>query len=398
MNPILIVSAGPGREDLLTLEARRAIDAADVVFCASRHAGLTAPDKAAMLFPFEQAFSDMEEARDAGKTVTVLVSGDPGLYSLLPRLTERFGREGVRVLPGVGALQAFSAALAEPWQDAAIVSAHGRDLTPSALCHSARTNRHVFLFLDQAHGAAWIKTSLAAGGLSHVTVTLGDRLSYADAYVGPADGREVSGLCMALLTNDHPEPGLPIIGLPDDAFIRGKTPMTKQELRTQVVAALRLTTDAVVWDVGAGTGSVTVEAARQCPLGRVYAVEQKDDALDLIRQNIAQFHLLNVDVIAGHAPEALEGMPCPTHVFLGGTGRESDAILDLLEGFGRPIRVVATAVTLETIQALHARFTRYADAQAVQIAVTRLAPLGSYTMLQAQNPVCLFAATIGGKV
>lgn len=396
MKPITVISVGPGRETLLTLEARRAIDQADAVFCASRHAVLAPAEKVAPLFPFAQAYESIRSARADGLAVAVLVSGDAGIFSLTPRLVEQFGPEALRILPGVSAMQAFSAALAAPWQDAAILSAHGRALSSSVLCHAIRTHRQVFVFLDKEHNAAWIRQSLDAGGLSHVTLTLGDRLSYDDAYIGPADRHEASPLCMAYLENEQPEAGLPSIGLPDDAFLRGKAPMTKQEIRVQLLAALRLTPDAVVWDVGAGTGSVTVECARQCPLGQVFAIERKDDAVELIRQNIAYFHLLNTNVVHGRAPEALAGLPVPTHVFLGGTGRESDAILDLLEGFGKPVRVAATAVTLETVRQLHERLSRCADFDGAQIAVSRLAPLGSYTMMQAQNPVFLFSATIGG--
>ena len=398
MKPILIISVGPGRDDLLTIEARRAIDCANVIFCAARHAVLAQGRPTEALFPFDAAFAHMAQLRGDGAEVAVLVSGDAGLYSLLPRLVGHFGADAVRVLPGVSALQAFSAAAVTPWQDAAILSGHGRPLSAAALCHAARTNRRVFLFLDQAHDPAWIHQALTSGGLRHVRLTVGDRLSYADEYVGPAEEHDCSALCMAMLENDQPESGLPPIGLPDDAFIRGKTPMTKREIRIQVLADLHLTPDAVVWDVGAGTGSVTVECARQCPLGQIIAIEQNEDALSLIQQNIAHFHLPGVFVISGHAPEALADLPAPTHVFLGGTGRQTDAILDLLEAMNRPIRIVATAVTLESLQNLHARFARYDDATAVQLSAARLSPVGSYTMFQAQNPVFLFAATIGGTL
>ena len=398
MKPILIVSVGPGRDDLLTIEAHRAIDRADAVFCAARHAVLAQGRPTEAIFPFDAAFARMAQLREAGLEVAVLVSGDAGLYSLMPRLTAHFGTDAVHVLPGVSALQAFSASAAAPWQDAAILSGHGRPLSAGALCHAARTNRRVFLFLDQAHDPAWIRAALVSGGLTHVRLTVGDRLSYADEYVGPAAGHACSPLCMAMLENDQPESGLPPIGLPDDAFIRGKTPMTKREIRIQLLSDLRLTPDATVWDVGAGTGSVTVECARQCPLGEVIAIEQNEDALSLIRQNIAHFCLPNVSVIAGHAPEALNDLPTPTHVFLGGTGHQTDAILDLLEAMNRPIRIAATTVTLESLQNLHERFARYADATAVQLSAARLSPVGSYTMFQAQNPVFLFAATIGGTL
>ena len=398
MNWMDVISAGPGGEGLLTEEARRAIQCADAVFCADRHAGLV-PDtgKRRPLTPFSAALDEMDALLRENRRPAVLVSGDAGLYSLLPVLKKRFGPGKLRVLPGVSSLQALCARLCVPWQEAAILSAHGRELSSSALCHAVRTHAQTLLLLDGERDPNWVWNALKAGGLDDVRLTVGERISYPDERVAAYERRAYDPLSAALVENGHPERGLPPIGLPDDAFIRGKTPMTKREIRVQVLSALALPPDAVMWDVGAGTGSVTVECARQCPLGRVYAVERDEEALKLTEENRARFHLENVEIIAGSAPEALESLPAPTHVFLGGTGGKAQAILEKLKGLNAPVRLCAAAVTMESAQEYWALLREYRHFSAVQIAVSRIEPVGGYHMLRAQNPVFLFSADMGGQ-
>lgn len=398
MNWIDVISAGPGDESLLTEEAKRAIQNAEAVFCAQRHAGLVPETgKRRSLTPFSAALDEMEALFLEKRRAAVLVSGDAGLYSLLPVLKKRFGPEKVRVLPGVSSLQAFCARLCVPWQEAAILSAHGRNLSPSTLCHTVRTHAQTFFLLDAEHDPNWVWSILKSGGLDGVRLTVGERISYPDEHIAAYEPRTYDPLSVALAENGHPEGGLPLIGLPDEAFIRGKTAMTKREIRIQVLSSLALPPDAVVWDVGAGTGSVTVECARQCPMGRVYAVERDEDALHLIEENIAHFHLTNAEIIAGNAPEVLENLPAPTHVFLGGTGGKTKEILEKLKGMNAPIRLCATAVTMESAQEYGTLLRDCPRFSAVQIAVSRIEPVGGYHLFRAQNPVFIFSADIGGE-
>ena len=398
MNWIDVVSAGPGSEDLLTAQARRTLDEADTVFCAERTQNLVRnPAVCRHLTPFSKALEDMQALRAEGLRVAVLLSGDAGLYSMLPLLSERFGREALRVHPGVSSLQAFCARLGIPWQQARILSAHGKQLTPSALCHTVRSGRLTLLLLDAEHNPRWIRQSLKDGGLENADITVGERISYPDERVGPWEDRQYDPLSVVLIEN--PMAGWPprAFALPDDAFVRGKTPMTRREIRAQVAAELDLIPDAVIWDIGAGTGSVTVECALQCPFGRVYAVERDPDALKLIEENIRQFHLQNVDVVAGSAPEVLENLPAPTHVFLGGTGGHAAEILALLEKLETPVRLCGTAVTLESIRVFFELLQKKKNFSAVQIAVSRAELMGGYHMLRAQNPVFVFSADLCGE-
>ena len=391
-----VVSAGPGDEELLTVRARRVLDESQIVFCAGRHEKLAGSrEKVRPLTPFSAAMEEMEKARRKGLRTAVVVSGDAGLYSLLGALKDRFGAEALRVCPGVSSLQAFCARLCVPWQEARILSAHGRDLTPSALCGAVRNARDTLLLLDGEHDPRWIRRALDNGGLEEAAITVGERISYPEERIGAFEDREYDPLCVALIRNEAAGSPPRRFALPDDAFVRGKTPMTKREIRSQIAAELNLIRDAVVWDIGAGTGSVTVECALQCPLGEVYAVEKDPEALPLIRENIRRFALQNVHVVAGSAPEALEGLPAPSHVFLGGTGGRAGEILPLLDRSGRAVRVCGTAVTLESVRETFDLLRNRKDFSAVQVAVSRVESVGDYHLLRAQNPVFVFSAEVG---
>ena len=400
MKRIDVIGAGPGDERMLTGQAREALEAADVVFCADRNAPLVRDAaKRRSLTPLGAALEELAAAREAGLAAAVLVSGDAGLYSFLGMLTRRFGREALRAVPGVSSVQALMAALALPWQEAKILSLHGRDVGPEALCHHVRTNARTLMLLDGQNTPHTVARTLEAGGLERVRLTVGERLSSPEERVAPYDPlREYDPLAVALAENDAPARGLPPVGLDDEAFVRGKTPMTKREIRMQVLAELDPPPDAVVWDVGSGTGSVTVECARRCPLGRVYAVERDEEALELTRANVAAFRLQNVEVVPGAAPEALEGLPAPTHVFLGGTGRKAEAIMERIAAFPAPVRVCAAAVTLESCGEFTRLLSAHGNFRAAQVAVSRLEKLGGYRMFRAQNPVFIFTADTEGSV
>ncbi len=401
MKKITVIGAGPGCAAGMTVEAARAVEGADVVFAAARHAHL-AGGKCVPLEPLSAALDAIQARLHAGAKSAVLLSGDAALFSLLPALARRFGAENLDVIPGVGALQSLCAALRESWQGAEILSAHGRDLPVSALLHAVRTHGRTFLFCDAKHGPGWACEAFARCGLGAVEVAVGERLSYPDERITSGTANELRGqkfdaLSMARILNPAPVSGLPPIGIPDEAFQRGKVPMTKREIRRLVIAALQLTPDCAVWDVGAGTGSVSVECALQCPAGWVYAVEREADARALTEANARLFCAENLTVIPGSAPEAFAGLPTPARVFLGGTGGGMDAILDHIEGLGVNLRLVATAVTLESAHRLTERLSRWGDFEAAQIAVSRLETVGGSRMFRAQNPVFILSANWEGK-
>ena len=403
MNLIQLIGVGPGRENLLTNEARIAIDQADVVFAAARHAPLA--KRTSPMEPIATVCDRIRAERDAGYRVAVLVSGDPCLYSMLGMLQNALGHDAVEVLPGVGALQQFCARIGKLWQDAAIISGHGRALSISALGYTVRTHRKTILFCDSTRDARWAATALLLEGLDHVQMCVGERLSYSDERIvwglpAQLQSMQADPLCLIWFENNAPILGFPCFGIPDERFVRGKIPMTKSPIRIQVLSSLDIRPDSVVWDVGAGTGSVSIECALHCPMGEVYAIERKAEGVELINKNAAQMHINNLKVIAGKAPDALEQLPTPTHVFIGGTSGMLREIIQKIRDRHTLVRVVATAVTLESLAELSEVFSdkAFTDKSIVQLAVSRAEPLGKYQLMTALNPVTIFSANLEGNI
>lgn len=195
-----------------------------------------------------------------------------------------------------------------------------------------------------------------------------------------------------LLVENVPAPLRRTPGLPDAAFIRGKTPMTKQEVRAAALAKLAVRPTDTLWDVGAGTGSVSVELALAAPAGRVCAVECDAEACDLIRQNRAKFAVQNLHLTEGLAPAALAGWPAPDAVFIGGSKGSLRAVVDAVLAANPDARLCISAIALETLQEAVAALTAHGlTAQVTQIAVSRSRAAGSLHLLMANNPVFLIA-------
>lgn len=386
---VYLIGVGLGNPNTLTLAARRAIDTCPVVVGAPR-----------LLEPYgEKEQVPLIAAADIAAflggcqrgPVGVLLSGDVGFYSGAKNLWPLLGGFEVETLPGISSLAYFCAKLQTPWQDAFLVSAHGRDhnAVGEIQCHEK-----TFLLTGGQTRAQDICRALTDRGLGHVTVSVGEKLSYPDERILTGPASELAGepfSDLAVLLAEHPQPiARPATpGLPDGAFLRGEVPMTKEEVRTVSLSKLRPQRHHVIWDVGAGTGSVSVECALAAPAGRVFAIEKKAEALDLLAQNKARFGVTNLDIVPGTAPEALADLPAPDRVFLGGTSGNLEEILRLVLGKNPAARVVVNAITLETLAEAVRVYEALGlgDVDVVQLAVTRTKNVGRYHMLDGQNPV-----------
>ena len=182
-------------------------------------------------------------------------------------------------------------------------------------------------------------------------------------------------------------------GLPDEAFLRGKTPMTKLEVRSVSLSKLALTENAVVYDVGAGTGSVSVECARLSSGIRVFSIERDPEALELLEKNRQQFSLSNMEIVAGTAPEALEGLPAPTHVFIGGSGGSMGRIVDTVLRKNGTARFVANLITPESLAAVMdlPRVLPVTDPEIVMVTAARSKKAGNSHLMLGANPVWIVA-------
>jgi len=390
---VSVVGIGPGPRDGMTLRAARALEGAECVIGAARMLACAAPGQLRCQAVAPEKIVEAIQSHPECERFTVLLSGDVGFFSGAKGLLPRLENCDVEVIPGVSSLSYLCAKLGASYEDVTAVSLHGRDRD---IAGAVGRHRRVFALVGGEGGAQKLCADLAAAGLGDVQVSVGERLGYPDEAVTTGTAAELAGtsfhsLSAVLIQGGGSQPVTP--GLPDEAFARlPSVPMTKREVRAAALSALALTGDSVCWDVGAGTGSVSVEMARLIPGGVVYAVERRADALPLLEENRARFHLDNLHIIAGEAPAALEALPAPTHVFLGGSGGQTKAILALALEKNPSVRVVASAVTLESVGEL----TRcgaalpFGPMEAVCLTAARSREAGAYHLMTGQNPVYLF--------
>lgn len=398
-NELYIVGIGPGVWDCLTKEAARVIEDADCVVAAPRNAWLAGRHGNVLpLGDFSVAFERITEELKKG-TVAVLVSGDPGMYSLLPLIKRRFSGVRLKIIPGISALQSLCCEAGESWDGAFILSGHGRFVSESRLLTTADRNAKTIFFCGADKTPSWVCKTLAVNGLDDVEVVVGERLSYPDQRISsgvPSSlvNRNFDPLSIVLICNRMPWTA-PSGRLRDEAFIRSHVPMTKSEARSLILDRLELTPDAVFWDIGAGTGSVSVSAALLYPESEIYAVESDRQAVELIKKNREKFHCFNIDVRCYKCPTGMEKLPRPTHVFIGGSGGAMREILMAVASCGGGIKVVLSAVSLRTIYAAAEILEglSYTSLEVTQLTVSKSKIVGNdKRIMTAHNPIMIFSA------
>lgn len=432
MKKLVVIGGGPGNESLMTAAGMAAIDQADAVIADKRYMHMVKHSNAGCM---GKLMETIEEIRGLlqNQSVAVIVSGDPLMYSLYKTLRKYIPEAEIEVIPGIGSMQMLAARMGESLENAVFLSGHGRALTEGKLAYTVSAHASVLMLCDQNHDSVWAAGALMSYGLNEVSLTEGSRLSYddevirtgrpekflnfdrkditdqteADHQINAADQANAAdqtnfpdvkkvpchgNLSVLMIKNDHPKPIAHLPLLHDEDFIRDRTPMTKEEVRWTILGKLRLQPDAVVWDIGAGTGSVSVECARQCPFGKVYAVERSETALSLLHKNKEKFELGHMEIVPGDAVEQIVHLEMPTHVFVGGSGRELPQLLGYVNGLKQGIRVVISCVTLETLSAAGAYLEKnHIDFDMIQLGVSRGKQIGNYHILDGSNPVTIIS-------
>lgn len=391
---VTLIGMGSGQPENLTLQGLAALRQADLILGARRllavlPAGCT-ENRAAAYRPDEVA----ELLQTSGAENAVLVySGDTGFYSGASSMMEKLEALGVRarVLPGLSSIQLLAAALGRPWQGWNLVSAHGRTCDPVAECMQGRPT---FFLTGGSEDPATLCAQLAAEGFGDVQGVVGQCLGTPEEKLFRGSVKELAAgrfNSLSVLLVEAVE-GLPrrAPGLPDEAFERGDVPMTKQEVRAAVLAKLAVRPKDILWDVGAGTGSVSVELALAAPRGRVYAVECRPEGCALIKANREKFRTRNLVLVEGLAPDALSDLPAPDAVFIGGSKGSLAAIVDAALDKNPDARICVSAIALETLSAAVAALTAQGrTVQVSQIAVSRAKAVGGLHLMMAQNPIYL---------
>lgn len=391
---VTLIGMGSGQPENLTLQGLAALRQADLILGARRllavlPAGCT-ENRAAAYRPDEVA----ELLQTSGAENAVLVySGDTGFYSGASSMMEKLEALGVRarVLPGLSSIQLLAAALGRPWQGWNLVSAHGRTCDPVAECMQGRPT---FFLTGGSEDPATLCAQLAAEGFGDVQAVVGQCLGTPEEKLFRGSVKELAAgrfnsLSVLLVEAAEVLPRR-APGLPDEAFERGDVPMTKQEVRAAVLAKLAVRPKDILWDVGAGTGSVSVELALAAPRGRVYAVECRPEGCALIKANREKFRTRNLVLVEGLAPDALSDLPAPDAVFIGGSKGSLAAIVDAALDKNPDARICVSAIALESLSAAVAALTAQGrTVQVSQIAVSRAKAVGGLHLMMAQNPIYL---------
>ncbi len=408
MKEIILAGYGPGSDSLVTGEVEEAFSGARLIITSERLAQCLRSSKKMRIDPEARIVIETRSGKICSlleemiceascDRALCLFSGDSGFYSgasiLLDKIRESAslgtGSVSVRVLPGISSFSLLCARLGIRQQDIALCSAHGRDCSP---VREVMKGKDVFFLTGGQQGPAWLCAGLSQAGLGDLSVTVAERLGEKDERIRTmtADqaGKETFDPLSVILVRRAFERRLRNLpGIPDELFVRGKVPMTKRQVRILTVSMLDPDPENVCWDLGAGTGSVSVELSGFCR--EVISVERNPEAVRLTRENREKFGAWNMRIVEGEIPEILDRLPDPDRIFVGGGGRHMRKVLERVRG-NEPGRICAGAITLETLnEAVHALEEYGYEVLVSQIAVTDMKRRGGFHMMEAHNPVFL---------
>ena len=401
---VSLVGIGMGTESSMTTFARDAIEKAEAVFGAERLLRNISNPKKFSMYLSKDIIPVLENENIRNAVITF--SGDTGFYSGAKKMIQALRKWRsdieIQVIPGISSFAYLAAKLGESYDDACLFSIHGKnsDKDIKALTDKVIYNEKVFVLLSGAGDISEIAKRLTDYGVEG-RICVGVNLSYENERIIELSLEEAvqfkeDGIATIMIKNLTPLKR-PLINVKKDSdFIRDKIPMTKECIRHESIIRLGLKEGETFYDIGGGTGSVAIEAASFDLSLQVYTIEKKKEAVDLIRENIKKADVLNVEVLEGDAVDLLRDMPKPDAVFIGGSGGRLSEIVSMLHSKGDGIRFVINAVSLETIEEVREVIKKYEpdDEETVMISVSDVKKLGSYHMLQGQNPIWICSFTI----
>lgn len=407
---ISILGIGMGQADGFTLQARKACEQADVIIGARRMAEASAKNGKPVYISYkaEEIVRYIKEHPEYER-VAVVFSGDIGFYSGAGKVKEQLevmAREEhmeleMEMIPGVSSISYFCAKLGIAWEDATILSVHGKkENVLSAVCRAEKT----IILAGSNQDIRDICISLTEAGLGALPVCIGIRLSYEEERIlkgKAADYTEYDEEPLAVIYIENPQGRKCMVshGLPDEIFVRGKVPMTKAEVRSVCLSKMQIQRDWIIYDVGAGTGSVSAEAARLADKGHIYAIERKKEAVELIRENARRMKTDNITIAEGEASEMIRELPPPDCVFIGGSGGRLREIIECVCKKNPKVRIVISAVTLETLAKAveYCKMIPKTEEEIVQVSIAKARTVGDYHMMAGQNPVFIISFTCNGE-
>lgn len=405
---VLLVGMGQGKEDLSS-RVLRWLEYAEVLAGGKRHLD-SFPDfegeKILLETPLEESLQRLKSGSERRRTA-VLASGDPFFFGIGRRLVKVLGKERLISFPNATSVQALCAALGEAWEEVTVLSLHGRLSSSRAggWLQAVRAVGKTVLFTDPTHTPGWIARQLLDAGMADRRLVVGEDLGLPTEIIRElspeeAENERFSPLNIVMITRDERRQSpaaaasiLPVMGLPESAFEHDAGMITKMEVRAVVLAQLQLTPGLIMWDLGAGSGSISIEAARITSFKEIVAVEKNPKRYEALVRNLKTFGLSEVRAVQGRASEVLDGLPQPDRVFIGGSGEDLPGVLRKVTERLRPGgRVVQTAVTLDTLETARAFWRgKPFEVNIAQLQVNRSTPIAESLRFEALTPVFIIS-------
>lgn len=403
---IKLVGIGMGTIQGMTIEALEACKKADIIIGAKRMVEQVRTLGKSIFVSYKaEEIKEYIEQHKEFEDIVIVLSGDTGFYSGAKKLIESLAnkkicqKKDIEIINGISSVVYFCGKLKMSWEDVTLMSLHGRKQN---IIGAIKKKKKVFVLVGEKNGIHNICKQLLQFGLDKVMLYVGENLSYPNEKItiGTPDElveKEFDTLSVLLIEQRDAYMDMISYGIEDDIFIRGKVPMTKSEIRSISISKLKLQKDSIVYDIGAGTGSVSVELAILAEEGTVYAIEKKEEAVELIWENKKKFAVSNLEIIKGLAPEAIKDLPAPTHVFIGGSSGNLKEIIEQVLKKNPTTRIVINAIALETISeiVLFIKQNSFQNVDIVTASIGKAKMIGDYHMMMGQNPV--YIVSLDGK-
>jgi len=401
MKSIHVIGAGMAGQEGFTPQALELINQAELLIGAERLLSLF-PDFSGekLLLTSSNQGEMLSRLQGCECRAVVLSSGDPLFFGIGRYLLRNLPEELIEFLPNVTSVQYAFAKIRVPWDDAVFVSASGRALKDAV--DRIVANDKAAILTDEINTPGAIAREMLSRRRSGYKAYLCENLGSEEERIRVTDVRgllefEAAPLNVLLLIKEYEADAhqyVPTLGIPDDEFVSIKKLITKEEVRVVTLAKLKLRHDMCLWDIGAGSGSICIEADHLLPNGRIFAIERNEECLQFIRENLQKFSTRNVSLVEGGAPDCLEELPDPDRVFIGGSGGRLWDILDAVDQrLATDGRIVLNAITLDTLTAANEYFgnTGY-QVEVVAVNIARTRPHSDYKMFEAYDPVYILTA------
>lgn len=404
MRNINLVGIGLGNPNLLTKAAYKAIESSNIIIGARRIVESIKEDFANKLYYIEYNTEKILEIikENIGNEIAVVFSGDISLFSGSIKLFERLNAAiedkkvfkdcKINTFPGISSLSYLCAKTNTDISKVKILSFHGKE---ELLYHNIDSNEYTFIITSKADGVKKICRKLIEFGFFELDIILGENLSYDNERITKAEASkfldmEISDLNCMIISNPDADKSISF-GLSDEVFVRDKVPITKSEVRAIIMSKLDIQTDSICYDIGAGSGSVSIEMSRLAYDGKVYAIEKNPLAVELIQKNIHNFSAENIELIHAKAPDGLDNIINADKIFIGGSGGELISMMEIIFKSKKNPTIVISAITMETIAQITdiVKIAKekgyYTEITAINVSKSK--EVGPYNMMMAQNMV-----------